>query len=124
MPCFSNRCCADRVSSAAITLASRNTRSARNVMSSRFPIGVATMKRLIFQPHRDLHRVAELLLQIRLQLGGQALLQLAGALAADAVGLADLLQRLGRIVEQPLAEDRLLAAFERGVEGFELGAQQ
>src|SRR3954463_10481473 len=105
MPWRSSRCCAERVSSAAITAASRKMRSARNVMSSMLPIGVATMKRLIFQPHGDLHGVAQLLLQVDLQLGGEALLELTRALAADVVGLADLLQRLGRLVEQALAKD-------------------
>jgi len=37
-----SRCAVRRVSSAAMTATSRRTRSARTVMSSRFPIGVAT----------------------------------------------------------------------------------
>src|SRR6187200_1077370 len=39
-----SRCAVRRVSSAAISATSRNTRSARTVMSSRLPIGVATTK--------------------------------------------------------------------------------
>jgi len=40
--CRASRCAVRRVSSAAITDTSRSTRSARTVMSSRLPIGVAT----------------------------------------------------------------------------------
>jgi hypothetical protein len=40
--CRASRCAVRRVSSAAINAASRSTRSARTVMSSRLPIGVAT----------------------------------------------------------------------------------
>src|SRR5205085_3230133 len=42
--CRASRCDVRRVSSAAITATSRSTRSARSVMSSRFPMGVATTK--------------------------------------------------------------------------------
>ena len=58
--------------------------------------------------------------QVAPQLHLQALLELARALAADVVAIADLLQR-ERLVGQPaLAEDRLLAALERCGERLEL----
>src|SRR5213076_1626429 len=72
----------------------------------------------------DIDRGAELGLEVLLEAVEHALLELAGALAADLVAVADLLQR-ERLVGQPaLAEDRLLATLERPGERLELAAQE
>jgi len=66
---------------------------------------------------------AELGLEILLQTIEHALLELASPLAADLIAIADLLQREWLLREPALAEDRLLAAFERLRERLELAAQ-
>src|SRR5215470_7177927 len=72
----------------------------------------------------DVDRRAELGLEVLLEPVEHPLLELAGALAADLVAVADLLQGQ-RLVGQPaLAEDRLLAALERLGKRLELAAQQ
>src|ERR1051325_7343055 len=72
----------------------------------------------------DVDGGAELGLEILLEPVEHALLELAGALAADLVAVADLLQRQ-RLVGQPaLAEDRLLAALEGPGERLELAAPE
>src|ERR1051325_2581005 len=97
---------AARVSSAAISSASRRIRAARSEMSSRLPIGVARLAAELV----ELEGRAELRLEILLEPIEHALLELAGALAADLVAVADLLQRQRLLGPPALAGDRLVPA--------------
>src|SRR5439155_24963681 len=79
---------------------------------------------LLAAQRADIDRRAELGLEVLLEPVEHAALELARALAADLVAVADLLQREGLFGEPALAEDRLLAALERPRERLELAAQQ
>src|SRR5262245_22508476 len=121
---------AERVSSAATTSASRNTRAARSDRSSRFPIGVPTINKvpsaltLVPRQRFDVDCRAHLVLEILLQAVEHPLFELPSAFAADVVAIADLLQRQRLVGEPALAEDRLLASFERLCERLELALEQ
>src|SRR5690606_23959799 len=79
---------------------------------------------LLAAERADVDRAAQLGLEVLAQPPEQPLLELAGALAAHSVLIADLLQRQGLVGEQALAKDGLLASFQRLPEGLELLAQQ
>ena len=72
----------------------------------------------------DVHGGPELLLEVRAQPCQHPLLELARALAGDAVAVAELLERQRRLGEPALAEDGLLAPLERGGERLQLLAQE
>src|SRR5262245_61007930 len=100
-------------------------------MSSRLPIGVATTWSTPGRPggslaaeRIDVDRGTELLLQVLAQAREHALLELARALAAHPVAVAELLQGQRGIGQPALAEDRLLAPLERAGERLQLLAQE
>src|ERR1700712_3169345 len=80
--------------------------------------------RPLVQAHCDLHRVAELFFQEDLEPAEQPRFDLPGALAADAVAFANLLQGQRLIRHQALVKQRLLTAAEGGLELPEFLAQK